>query len=274
MICFPNAKINIGLRILEKRPDGYHNLETIFYPVGLSDILEFIEDPSLDKGTCRLKITGLPIPVPEEDNLVVKAYYMMNRHKKLPGIKVHLHKIIPMGTGLGGGSSDAAFMIKKLNETFQPGIIPDGLEQIAAGIGSDCPFFLLNTPVFASGTGNRFKEIKLDLSGHYLVIVLPGIHISTPEAYANVTPALPGQSLYDLISLPLKDWKEVIINDFETTIFNQFTGLKEIKEELYRLGAVFASMSGSGSAVYGLFNHPPQDMGFIEKYEYWQGKLD
>lgn len=273
MICFPNAKINIGLRILEKRSDGYHNLETVFYPVGLSDILEFVEDSSLDHGTCRIKISGLPIPVTEEDNIVVKAYTLLNRHKKLPGIKAHLHKIIPMGAGLGGGSSDAAFMIKKLYEAFLPEIRPDEMIKLAADIGSDCPFFLLNAPVFAFGTGNRFKEIKTDLTGYYLVIVLPGIHVSTPQAYATVTPAQPEQSLYDLISLPLNEWKETIINDFEVIIFNQFPELGKIKEELYHLGAEFASMSGSGSAIYGLFKYPPQDMGFIEKYEYWQGKL-
>jgi 4-diphosphocytidyl-2-C-methyl-D-erythritol kinase len=274
MICFPNAKINIGLRILEKRPDGYHNLETIFYPVGLSDILEFIEDQSLVSGTCRLKTTGLPIHTPAEDNLVVKAYGLMNRHKKLPGIQAHLHKIIPPGAGLGGGSSDAAFMIKKLNEVHKPRIRTVEMEKLASEIGSDCPFFLRNTPLFASGTGNRFRKIKLDLNGYYLVIVLPDIHISTHQAYNMISPAKSGQSLYDLIRQPVNQWKETIINDFEAIIFNQFPELGKIKEELYRLGAEFALMSGSGSAVFGIFMYPPRDMGIIEKYYYWQGKLE
>ena len=273
MICFPNAKINIGLRILEKRPDGFHNLETIFYPVGLSDILEFVEDSSLNDGICQLKTTGLPIQTSSEDNLVVKAYDLMNQLEKLPGIQVHLHKIIPMGAGLGGGSSDAAFMIKKLNEVHENGLRLTEMEKLAAAVGSDCPFFLRNTPVFAFGSGNRFREIKLDLSGYYLVIVLPDIHVSTPEAYALVTPVKPDQSLYDLINLPLNLWKETIMNDFEISIFNQFPEIKEIKEELYHLGAEFASMSGSGSAVYAIFKSPPQNMGMIEKYYYWQGKL-
>jgi 4-diphosphocytidyl-2-C-methyl-D-erythritol kinase len=266
MICFPNAKINIGLRILEKRPDGYHNLETIFYPVGLSDILEFIEDQSLARETCQLKITGLSIHTPPEDNLVAKAYDLMNQNKKLPGIQAHLHKIIPPGAGLGGGSSDAAFMMKKLNEVNNLGFKPDEMEKLAAKIGSDCPFFLRNAPVFATGTGNIFREINLDLSGYYLVIVLPDAHVSTPQAYSMILPAEPDRSLYDLIQQPMDTWKETIINDFEVIIFNQFPELRKIKEELYRLGAEFASMSGSGSALYGFFKNPPQDMGIIEKY--------
>lgn len=273
MICFPNAKINIGLRVMERQPDGYHHIETIFYPVGLSDILEFVEDTTVNSGICRLKITGLPIPLPFEDNLVMKAYKLMNRNKKLPGIQAHLHKIIPMGSGLGGGSSDAAFMLKSLDEAYKSGLSPGEMANIAANIGSDCPFFLRNTPLYAFGRGEIFKEINLDLSGFYLVMVLPGIHVSTPEAYASVSPEKPEQSLYDLIRLPMKTWKDNIINDFETNIFKRFPELGMIKEELYRLGAVFASMSGSGSAVYGLFLNPPQKMGSIEQYFYWQGKL-
>jgi 4-diphosphocytidyl-2-C-methyl-D-erythritol kinase len=273
MICFPNAKINIGLRILDKRPDGYHNLETIFYPVGFSDILEFVEDSSLDSGTCQLKITGLPVQVPAGNNLVLKAYNLINQHKILPGIQTHLHKIIPLGAGLGGGSSDAAFMLKNLNEVFQPGLKPEELEKLAGNIGSDCPFFLRNSSFFAFGRGDRFKEINLDLGGFYLVIVLPDIHVSTAEAYAAISPAKPDQSLHDLIRLPMSTWKESIINDFEKTVFDKFPALKKIKEELYHLGAEFASMSGSGSAVYGIFKYPPQSMGIIEKYFYWQGRL-
>ena len=273
MICFPNAKINIGLRILEKRPDGFHNLETVFYPFGLSDILEFVEDSSLNDEICQLKTTGLPIRTSSENNLVVKAYILMNQQKKLPGIQIHLHKIIPMGAGLGGGSSDAAFMIKKLDEVNKIGLRLAEMEKLAAAVGSDCPFFLRNTPVFAFGSGNRFREINLDLSGYYLVIVLPDIHISTQEAYSLVTPAKPDQSLYNLINLPLNSWKETIMNDFEVSIFNKFPEIRKIKEQLYHLGAEFASMSGSGSAVYGIFKTPPQNMGIIEKYFYWQGKM-
>ncbi|HJX71281.1 MAG TPA: 4-(cytidine 5'-diphospho)-2-C-methyl-D-erythritol kinase [Bacteroidales bacterium] len=273
MICFPNAKINIGLRILEKQPDGYHQIETIFYPAGLSDILEFVEDSSLNSGICQLKITGLPIRIHTENNLVKKAYDLMSRKRKLPGIQAHLHKMIPIGAGLGGGSSDAAFMLKSLNDVYELALGQEEMAELAANIGSDCPFFLRNTPVFAFGRGERFREIDLNLSGYYLVIVLPGIHVSTPEAYASVSPAKPEKSLYDLIRLPLNSWKETIINDFEANIFHEFPELRIIKEELYHLGAEFASMSGSGSAVYGLFLYPPQNMGIIEKYFYWQGKL-
>jgi 4-diphosphocytidyl-2-C-methyl-D-erythritol kinase len=273
MICFPNAKINIGLRILERQPDGYHHIETIFYPVGLSDILEFVEDLSLKNGICRLKITGLTIRDPVEDNLVVKAYGLINRKKNLPGLRARLHKIIPLGAGLGGGSSDAAFMLKSLNEAFKTGLKPEEMTNLAADIGSDCPFFLRNTPLFAFGRGDRFREINLDLSGIYIVIVLPGIHVSTRAAYASVSPATPGQSLYDLIRLPMNSWKDNIKNDFEINVFEKFPVLGEIKDELYHLGAWFASMSGSGSAVYGLFSDPPQNMRTIEKYFYWQGKL-
>ncbi len=273
MICFPNAKINIGLRVVERQSDGYHHIETILYPVGLSDILEFVEDSAVNSGTCRLKITGLSIPAPVEDNLVMKAYKLMNRNKKLPGIQAHLHKIIPMGSGLGGGSSDAAFMLKSLDEVYTSGMNQGEMANIAANIGSDCPFFIRNTPVYAFGKGERFKEINLDLSGLYLIMVLPGIHISTPEAYASVSVGKPEQSLYDLIRFPVETWKDNIINDFETNIFKRFPELEMIKEELYRLGAVFASMSGSGSTIYGLFLNPPQNMGSIEEYFYWQGKL-
>ncbi|MBN2212844.1 MAG: 4-(cytidine 5'-diphospho)-2-C-methyl-D-erythritol kinase [Bacteroidales bacterium] len=274
MICFPNAKINIGLRILEKMPDGYHHIETVFCPVGLTDVLEFLEDSSLNNGTCMLKTTGLSVSVPSEKNLVAKAYDLMNRKKSLPGIRVHLHKIIPMGAGLGGGSSDAAFMLKSLNEVYQLGLSREEMANIAAKIGSDCPFFLRNAPVFASGKGERFREINAGLGGLYLVMVLPGIHVSTVEAYASVRPKKPEKSLYDLIKLPLHSWKENIINDFEMTIFNKHPELGKIKEELYKLGAVYASMSGSGSAVYGLFSDPPQSMGHIEKYLCWKGKLE
>jgi 4-diphosphocytidyl-2-C-methyl-D-erythritol kinase len=273
MICFPNAKINIGLNIVEKRTDGYHNIETVFYPVPLSDVLEFIEDSTANTGICHLKITGMSINNSLENNLIIKAYDLLNQEFNLPGLQAHLHKIIPMGAGLGGGSSDAAFMLNILNEYFKLKLNPDVLEIIAAKIGSDCPFFLRNTPVFAYGKGNKFKQVILDLSGYYLVIVLPEIHVSTPDAFATVSPARPEQSLQDLIRLPLNSWKGKIVNDFENSVFEKYPEIKKIKEKLYQLGAEYASMSGSGSAVYGLFSWPPEKMGMIEKYYYWQGKL-
>lgn len=273
MVCFPNAKINIGLNIVGKRADGYHNIETIFYPVGLSDILEIVEDQLLEQGVCNLKTSGIDVSEAPGGNLVVKAYNLLNRRQILPGISVFLHKIIPIGAGLGGGSSDAAFMLTGLNTLFGLGLSTGELEDIASEVGSDCSFFIRNSPVFACEKGDKFKEIYLFLRGYYLMIIWPGIHVSTPEAYTSVAPLIPDNSLTELIKLPLHKWRDCVINDFEKSVFLKYPEIKSIKNKLYEEGAIYASMSGSGSSVYGLFADIPENTEIFNNYYHWCGRL-
>jgi 4-diphosphocytidyl-2-C-methyl-D-erythritol kinase len=250
MICFPNAKINLGLNVLGKRPDGYHNIETVFYPIPLCDALEVV-----GAETFSFTQTGIPLDAPAEDNLAVKAMRLLSAYK-LPPLEVHLHKAIPSGAGLGGGSSDAAYMLKLLNNFGKLGLGDDELEKMASRLGADCPFFIRNTPVFASGTGNVFEPLNLSLKGLYLCLVTPGIAISTAEAYAALRPQPPSVSLREIIRLPIKEWKRLMTNDFEQSIFGKYPDLAAIKQSLYQAGAVYASMSGSGSSVFGLFEEP------------------
>ncbi len=254
MLVFPNAKINIGLHITEKRPDGFHNLETVFYPINLTDILEFTE--SNDK--TRFTNTGIRVNTPKEHNLVLKAYNLLKRQYKLPELDIHLHKIIPFGAGLGGGSSDAAFMLKSLNTNFKLQISDNESEKYAQELGSDCPFFIKNNPVFAEGTGNIFSEISLDLSKYYILIVKPDIHVSTKEAFSGIIPKKPKVSIKELIKLPINTWKEKITNDFEQSVFKLHPEIQQIKNDLYGAGALYAQMSGSGSAVFGIFKNKPE----------------
>ncbi len=273
MICFPTSKINIGLNIVSKREDGYHDIETVFYPISLSDILEIIEDPNIPEGSCKLIVSGIPVSGDPSENLVVKAYRLMNQQKPLPGVSVYLHKIVPPGAGLGGGSSDASFMLTALNSMFHSGFTPIELEKMAASIGSDCPFFVKNNPVFAYERGDKFKTVELKLGGFFLLIVWPGIHVSTPEAYASALPVIPEKSLDVLVTYPVKTWKDTIINDFELNVFKKYPEIKEIKDILYQLGALYASMSGSGSAVYGLFSVIPTNLELINDYFNWCGRM-
>ena len=251
MICFPNAKINLGLNIVSRRTDGYHNLETFFYPIGLRDALEIV--PSGRKGDYRLFQTGVAIQGDKDDNLVIKALKLISEEKEIPGIDIHLFKKIPFGAGLGGGSSDAAFMLKLLNDTFSLGYTVPELEQKAARIGADCPFFIKNKPALAKGIGNLLEEVELDLSGYFFVLVKPGISVSTKEAYAMVSPVAPEIPLGEIIKKPVSEWKGLLKNDFELPVYKKFPEICRIKEQLYARGAVYASMSGSGSSVYGFF---------------------
>ena len=252
MISFPNAKINIGLNIVSKRNDGYHNIETIFYPINLCDSLEMVESPSFSFENSGIKIDGAP-----EHNLVVKAYQLLKNDYNIPPVSIHLHKIIPFGAGLGGGSSDAAFALQMIKHFFQLKISKKQLANYAKTLGADCPFFITNQPVFATGIGDQLTEINLDLSAYKLLLVKPNVFVSTPQAYQNIIPAKPVKSLTDLIQLPIEEWKNFIQNDFETGVFKQFPEIAEIKETLYKMGAVYVSMSGSGSAVFGFFRHLP-----------------
>lgn len=252
MLVFPNAKINLGLNITEKRPDGYHNLETIFYPIPVDDALEVnILHEKNEK--YRLHQAGLEIAGEAESNLVVKAYKLLDKEYNLPPIDIHLFKHIPSGAGLGGGSADAAFMLKLLNDKFNLGLEDEALETYAASLGADCAFFIKNQPIYAEGIGNIFSPIQLSLKGYQVWLVKPDIFVSTREAFSQIKPHHPDISLKELIQLPVKEWKGRMINDFEESVFPQFPAIGEIKEEMYRQGALYASMSGSGSSVYGIF---------------------
>lgn len=259
MITFPNAKINLGLNIVEKRPDGYHNLETIFYPIKLQDALEVtrLQD---DTAPFKLHVSGTNLEGTAEDNLVVKAYRLLKDDFQLPPIDIHLFKHIPTGAGLGGGSADCAFMIKLLNEKFNLNLSIDQMEQYAAKLGADCAFFIQNKPVFATGIGNLFHPIDFSLKGYHLVLVKPNSSVSTREAYANIIPCKPETSLLEIIKQPIETWRESMKNDFEYSVFLSHPEIAAIKDKLYDLGAVYASMSGSGSAVYGIFKAPIENV--------------
>ena len=259
MILYPNAKINIGLNVVEKRADGYHNLETVFYPINLLDALEITTDEH-QADSVKLKVSGEAIAGRPSDNLVMKACNLMRSMfpEKIERLSVHLHKHIPTGAGLGGGSSDAAFTIKALNEKFSLGMSVDQMEQLSAQLGADCPFFIKNQPVFAEGIGDIFTDIDIVLKGKTLVLVKPDISVSTADAYSLVSPHKPQQSLRESLRLPVEEWKNHVVNDFESSVFKKFPEIAAIKDRLYDLGALYASMSGSGSAVYGIFNLPVQ----------------
>ncbi|MCD8183930.1 MAG: 4-(cytidine 5'-diphospho)-2-C-methyl-D-erythritol kinase [Bacteroides sp.] len=252
MLTFPNAKINLGLNITEKRPDGYHNLEMIFYPIPVEDALE-INVLNEENGKYRLHQAGLEIAGEAESNLVVKAYKLLNEAFGLPPVDIHLFKHIPSGAGLGGGSVDAAFMLKVLNGKFELGLSDEALGEYAARLGADCAFFIRNAPTYAEGIGNLLSPISLSLKNYQLWLVKPDIFVSTRDAFSQIKPHRPAKSLKEIVQLPVEEWKECMVNDFEESIFPQFPAIGEIKEEMYRQGAVYASMSGSGSSVYGLF---------------------
>lgn len=252
MIVFPNIKINLGLSITEKRPDGYHNLETVFYPVALEDALEIRALPEADK-KITLHQYGMEIAGNPEDNLVAKAYSLLDKEFHLPPVEIHLYKHIPSGAGLGGGSSDAAFMLKLLNGHFHLNLSEEQLEIYAATLGADCAFFIKNKPVYAEGIGNIFSPIELSLKGYQIMIVKPDVFVSTREAFANIHPHHPEYPVKEVIRRPVAEWKDILINDFEASVFPQHPVIGEIKQELYNQGALYASMSGSGSSVFGLF---------------------
>lgn len=288
MIAFPNAKINIGLNVVAKRADGYHDIETVFYPVLLQDALEVKPmrplDPAqlrkrLEAGLlvqpddvflpyhrlfrkkedipcCSLEMTGNEFPFKAADNLVVKAYLLLQQDFDLPSIDIKLHKHIPSGAGLGGGSSDCAFMISLLNRRFNLRMRESMMERYAARLGSDCAFFISNTPSIATGRGEILNPISLSLKGYTILLVKPDVSVSTAEAYASLTPKQPEIPLAEAIKRPVAEWKDCVFNDFETTVFAKYPLLAEIKQKLYSMGAVYAAMSGSGSTVYGLFRVP------------------
>ena len=260
MITFPNAKINLGLNIVEKRPDGYHNLETIFYPINLQDALEVTRRENNGK-EYTLHISGALLEGEPEDNLVVKAYKLLK--KDYPGllpVDIHMYKHIPAGAGLGGGSSDAACMIKLLNDKFSLGLSTERMEEYAVKLGADCSFFIRNKPVFATGIGNLFEPVELSLKGYHIILIKPDIFVSTRDAFAEIKPVRPAVSLKEIVKQPIETWKSSMKNDFEDSVFKKFPEIAAIKDELYDLGAVYAAMSGSGSSVYGIFKAPIENV--------------
>jgi len=270
MVVFPISKINIGLRITGKRPDGYHNIETIFYPVRFSDALEFVVADN-DAKSDELVVTGIDTGVPPEENIIISAVNKLRIRKDFPFLKIHLHKAIPAGAGLGGGSSDAACLLKSVNRHFQLGMDTGILKSLSLEIGSDCPFFIDALPSLASGRGEQLRHVEKVLTGYHLVLLNPGVGISTADAYANCKPQEPPEKLDELFKLPLFEWKDSIVNDFEDFAFVKHPVIKDIKEGLYKAGALFSLMSGSGSSVYGIFSIKPDLHVELRKYVIYQG---
>ena len=256
MITFPIAKINLGLNVVERRPDGYHNLETVFYPVPIRDALEVTtmapQFPS--PYDCDLKVTNISIEGDEQRNLVVRAYQLLKQDfPQLPRIHAHLHKAIPTQAGMGGGSSDCAYMIRLLNEQFHLGLSTQQMQQYAARLGADCAFFILSQPAYAEGIGERLEPIALDLSQYWIAVVRPDIPVPTKEAFSLVDPHHPEKNCRDVVMQPIETWRQDLVNDFEQSVFTLHPEIGAIKQQLYSLGAVYSAMSGSGSAVFGLF---------------------
>ncbi len=267
MLTFPNAKINIGLNILRKRPDGFHDISSCFYPVMLCDALEAV--PS---GTGSFFTSGQGIS-DDEPNLVSKAYDLLAADFSIPSLDVYLLKGIPIGAGLGGGSSDAAFMIKLLNQESGLQLSDRQMEDYARKLGSDCAFFIRNKPMYCYGKGDQFDDIPLSLKGRFLCLVNPGIHIPTAEAYSGIKPFETTTDLKAVLAQPVPEWKNVVVNDFEQTIFNKYPFIAKIKSDLYEAGALYASMSGSGSSVYGIFENLPEIDNNFKNCFVWQGEL-
>lgn len=245
MIQFPHAKINLGLHVTGRRSDGYHELETVFYPLGVHDALELVPAE-----TTRMQVSGMPV---EGENLCLKAYHLLKQDFDLPSVDIYLHKCIPMGAGLGGGSSDAAFFLRMLNTSAGLELSDTVLDDYARDLGADCPFFLKSKPMLARGIGDDLSPIALDLSAYHIQLIYPGFPISTAEAYKEVQVRTPVQSLDAVLARPIQQWRDTLVNDFETGVFLAFPQLKEIKKRLYAKGALYAAMSGSGSSVFGIF---------------------
>ncbi|MBS1921410.1 MAG: 4-(cytidine 5'-diphospho)-2-C-methyl-D-erythritol kinase [Bacteroidetes bacterium] len=257
MLSFPNCKINLGLHVLRKRADGFHDIETVFYPLIFTDALEIIYNPEKEPNSSQaisFTSSGIPLQLSAEENICVKAYYLLKKDfPQLAPVKMHLHKIIPTGAGLGGGSADGAYTLKLLNEKFILGLNKEQLNLYALQLGSDCPFFIFNKPSFATGQGEILEEINVDLSNYKIVLINPGIHLNTKWAFSQITPALPNRSIKEIILQPVETWKNSLINDFEIPVFQNHPEIRKIKTQLYSANAEYASMTGSGSTLFGIF---------------------
>lgn len=270
MLTFPNAKINIGLYITEKRADGFHNLSSCFYPVGWSDALEI-----LPAETLNFESTGIDIPGDASQNLCLKAYHLLKKDfPEMPPVRIHLHKVVPIGAGLGGGSADCAFTIKALNSLFSLGLDNKAMQAYASQLGSDCAFFIENKPKYCFGKGDQFDEIAVSLKGKYIVLVNPNIHISTAEAYSSIKPKPANVDLQIALSQSLDTWKDSVLNDFEISLAPKYPIIQDIKNQLYSLGAEYACMTGSGSTVFGIFENTPAIKQAFKEYMVWQGPLE
>lgn len=269
MISFPNAKMNLGLDIIEKRQDGFHNLSTCFFPIPLCDALEFVESRKFS-----MDITGNPVDGESKDNLVVKAYHLLKKDFHLPELSIHLHKVIPSGAGLGGGSADAAFMISMLNTHFELYLDEDLLADYAGQLGSDCSFFIYNRPMLALGRGDELSDITLDLAGKFVSVIKPDFSISTKEAYQKINPKFPAVSVGTILQdRPVDSWKTCLKNDFEEALFPAYPVLADLKQIMYSSGAIYAAMTGSGSAIFGIFEEEPSFDSINPAYFSWTGKL-
>lgn len=269
MVSFPFCKINLGLNIISKRTDGYHDLITGFYPVAWQDALEIV--PAKD---FSFTISGIPVPGAAADNLCVRAFEMLKRDYQLKPVAIHLHKVIPIGAGLGGGSSDGAHTLLLLNDIFKLSISRDRLKQYAAQLGSDCAFFIERQPMLGTGRGEVLAPLKLSLKGKFLVIITPEVRISTKEAFSGVTPRKPAHDLPNILEgRSMAEWKHVLKNDFEDHLFKQFPIIEALHQKLYALEAVYASMSGSGSSVFGIFDNEVDLRKEFESLIYWSGPL-
>ena len=272
MLVFPKAKINLGLRITGRRPDGYHDIETLLYPVGLRDALEIVRGP---EGSVKdsMVVSGIEIPGAAGDNIVLKSIRKLRESFQIPPLRIHLHKRIPAGAGLGGGSSDAASALHVINRIFSLSISASNLKEIAATVGSDCPFFIDQVPAFASGRGEILTPAPFVLRGYYAVLANPGISACTGEAYAACRPALPETSLRAITAAPPEEWKDKLINDFEEILFPKYPVIKELKSAFYASGALFSSMSGSGSTVFGIYGKKPSLPKEIAGHIIFEGEL-
>jgi 4-diphosphocytidyl-2-C-methyl-D-erythritol kinase len=269
MILFPGCKINLGLNVLSKRADGYHDIETCFYPVNWNDVLELVPADSF-----QLKLSGIELPASGE-NLCTRIYNLLNRKHKIPPVEVWLHKVIPHGAGLGGGSSDAAAMLLGLNELFELQLSQAEMEDIALHAGSDCPFFINPLPKIATGRGEKFESVNLSLAGKWIILLKPEAAVSTAEAYKNVTIRIPDYAIKNVLeTTPILEWRQMLSNAFEPYAFKTIPRLLALKESLYDAGALYASMSGSGSAIFGIFERKPESFQIPENMLHWQGLLD
>jgi len=268
MISFPPCKINLGLQIVSKRNDGFHNIETCFYPVTRQDILEIIPANEFAFSQSGIKVPGL-----QEENLCVKAFHLLKKDFGIENVKIHLHKIIPMGAGLGGGSSDAAFALRLFNGIFDLKIPTNQLKNYASQLGSDCAFFIEDQPMIGKGRGDILSTTSVSLKSCYLVLVKPNVHVSTAQAYADISPRQPEISVEEVLRLPLKEWRTKLINDFEKSIFEKHPVISQVKDKLYMLGADYACMSGSGASVFGIFEKPIDLKKDFPEMDYWCGEL-
>ncbi len=260
MILFPSAKINLGLRVTAKRTDGFHNIESVFYPVPLYDVVEFGEALKF-----KLTLFGKPVPGKVSENILNKTWKLLHRHFHIPPVEICLLKNIPAGSGLGGGSADASFFMKGLNDFFQLKITDKKLMALATQLGSDCPFFIQNTPAFVTGTGEVVQPCNLNLSGLYLVLVIPRLHLSTDTLFQRVVPEVSEISVQEMVNQPVRKWQHLLTNDFEKIVFRDHPVLAKTKEELISQGALYASMTGTGSTLYGLFETNPETK-ILNKY--------